>query len=50
MRYLPHTPEDIREMLEAIGKPSIDHLFQSIPEAARFQVIWRSSRRSANRP
>src|SRR6478752_4431211 len=36
MRYLPHTPEDITAMLGAIGKPSIDELFQSIPEAARF--------------
>ena len=36
MRYLPHTPEDIAAMLEAIGKPSLDDLFQSIPEAARF--------------
>ena len=36
MRYLPHTPEDITAMLLTIGKPSIDELFQSIPEAARF--------------
>jgi glycine dehydrogenase subunit 1 len=36
MRYLPHTPEDISAMLEAIGKPSLDQLFQTIPEAARF--------------
>src|SRR6201991_214838 len=36
MRYLPHTPEDIAEMLAKIGKPSIDALFQSIPDAARF--------------
>src|ERR1700744_4497760 len=36
MRYLPHTPEDVAEMLATIGKPSIDALFQSIPEAARF--------------
>ncbi len=36
MRYLPHTPEDIAAMLQAIGKPSLDELFQSIPEAARF--------------
>ena len=36
MRYLPHTPEDIAAMLQAIGKPSLDDLFQSIPEAARF--------------
>src|SRR3954464_6703160 len=36
MRYLPHTSEDITAMLEAIGKPSLDELFRSIPEAARF--------------
>jgi glycine dehydrogenase subunit 1 len=36
MRYLPHTPEDITAMLEAIGKPSLDDLFQTIPDAARF--------------
>ncbi len=36
MRYLPHTPEDITAMLETIGKSSIDELFQSIPDAARF--------------
>src|SRR5882724_2633410 len=36
MRYLPHTPEDVEAMLAAIGKPSLDDLFQSIPEAARF--------------
>jgi glycine dehydrogenase subunit 1 len=36
MRYLPHTPEDITAMLDTIGKSSIDELFQSIPEAARF--------------
>ena len=36
MRYLPHTPEDVAEMLATIGKPSIDALFQSIPDAARF--------------
>jgi glycine dehydrogenase subunit 1 len=37
MRYLPHTPEEIREMLAVIGKPSIDALFDTIPEAARFE-------------
>lgn len=36
MRYLPHTPQDITAMLEVIGKPSVDDLFQSIPEAVRF--------------
>ena len=35
MRYLPHTPDEIRDMLQAIGVPSIDALFEPIPEAAR---------------
>ena len=37
MRYLPHTPEEISEMLRAIGKGSLDELFETIPEAARFR-------------
>ena len=36
MRYLPHTDAEIAEMLAVIGKKSIDELFQTIPEAARF--------------
>jgi glycine dehydrogenase subunit 1 len=36
MRYLPHTPEEVEEMLGAIGKRSLDQLFETIPEAARF--------------
>src|ERR1041384_8361991 len=36
MRYLPHTPEEIERMLEVIGRPSLDALFDTIPEAARF--------------
>lgn len=35
MRYLAHTPEEIAEMLQAIGKQSIDDLFATIPDAAR---------------
>jgi glycine dehydrogenase subunit 1 len=31
MRYLPHTPDEIRTMLEAIGLPSLDALFDPIP-------------------
>lgn len=37
MRYLPHTPSEIRSMLDAAGRGSIDELFDSIPTAARFQ-------------
>jgi glycine dehydrogenase subunit 1 len=32
MRYLPHTPEEVTEMLAAIGVPSIDALFDPIPK------------------
>jgi glycine dehydrogenase subunit 1 len=35
MRYLPHTPEEITEMLRVVGKKSIDALFDQIPEEAR---------------
>ncbi len=35
MRYLPHTPEEIEEMLQAIGLGSIDDLFSSIPTELR---------------
>jgi len=31
MRYIPHTPEDISAMLEAVGAKSVDELFESIP-------------------
>lgn len=36
MRYLPHTPEEVAQMLEAIGAGSISELFESIPPEARF--------------
>ena len=35
MPFIPHTPEDIRGMLDAIGVESIDALFDEIPEALR---------------
>jgi glycine dehydrogenase subunit 1 len=35
MRYLPHTDEEIRAMLERIGVAHIDALFAPIPEAYR---------------
>ena len=35
MRYLPHTSEDVAEMLELVGAGSIDDLFDSVPAAAR---------------
>ncbi len=35
MRYLPHTNEDIAEMLKSVGKGSLDDLFTSIPPESR---------------
>lgn len=39
MRYLPHTDNDRKAMLEAIGVASIDDLFQDVPEAARLDGL-----------
>ncbi|MDI1445468.1 aminomethyl-transferring glycine dehydrogenase subunit GcvPA [Polyangium sp. 6x1] len=36
MRYLPHTPEEIASMLEAVGLPSLEALYESIPARARY--------------
>lgn len=37
MRYLPHTEDDIRQMLDAIGVSSVDELFSAIPKNDRLQ-------------
>ena len=37
MRYLPKSPSEREEMLEAIGAASVDELFQSIPEKFRLR-------------
>lgn len=35
MAYFPHTPQEIREMLDTIGVDSIEELFSEIPEEIR---------------
>jgi glycine dehydrogenase subunit 1 len=35
MPFIPHTPEDVREMLAVIGAPSTEALFDEIPAALR---------------
>ncbi len=35
MPFIPHTEEDIQEMLKAIGIQQIDNLFDEIPESLR---------------
>jgi glycine dehydrogenase subunit 1 len=37
MRYAPHTDDDIRAMLEAIGLDSLDGLFSEIPASVRLE-------------
>ncbi len=39
MRYLPHTDAEISTMLERIGVPSIDALFEPIPESGRAKPL-----------
>ena len=35
MRYLPHTGEDIAEMLDVVGVPDLETLFGTVPEGCR---------------
>ena len=35
MRYFPHTDDDVREMLAAVGAESVDELFAAVPEDCR---------------
>ena len=37
MRYLPHTNEDVTEMLQVVGAANLDDLFSHIPEDCRFK-------------
>ncbi|MCF8085688.1 MAG: aminomethyl-transferring glycine dehydrogenase subunit GcvPA, partial [Desulfohalobiaceae bacterium] len=37
MRYLPHTQQDIQNMLQVIGASSLEELFATIPKACRRQ-------------
>ncbi len=39
MPYIPHTPEDIRAMLDRIGAQSIDDLFDEIPASLRVDSL-----------
>jgi len=37
MRYIPHTAEDISQMLERIGVPSLEALFAEVPDSVRLK-------------
>ncbi len=43
IRYIPHTKEDCRKMLETIGVKKVEDLFESIPqENAGFRSLSTS--------
>jgi glycine dehydrogenase subunit 1 len=44
MRYLPHTPEEISEMLAVIGADSLDGLFTAVPAECRMTASWNLPR------
>jgi len=37
LRYHPHTPEDVRQMLDAVGAKSVEALFRSIPDELKLR-------------
>lgn len=39
MNYTPHTEDDVQTMLDAIGAPSVDALFDPIPEDLRLSKL-----------
>src|SRR5450432_392398 len=39
MPFIPHTEQDVKEMLAVIGAPSIEALFDEIPKALRIQSL-----------
>jgi glycine dehydrogenase subunit 1 len=39
MAFIPHTPDDVASMLEVIGVPSIEALFDEIPKELRARVL-----------
>lgn len=45
MPFIPHTENDIREMLAVIGVPSIESLFDEIPEMLRSRPLDRVPQR-----
>ncbi len=40
MRYLPHTPEEISEMLAVVGVDSLEGLFATVPAECRMTATW----------
>ena len=37
MRYIPHTEQDIKQMLSDIGVKNVEQLFDSIPKSLRLK-------------
>ena len=39
MRYIPHTEDDVRQMLDVVGVPQVGSLFEPIPEKFRLDRL-----------
>jgi len=39
MPFIPHTPDDVEQMLAAIGAKKIDDLFDEIPKELRIEAL-----------
>jgi glycine cleavage system pyridoxal-binding protein P len=39
MPFIPHTPDDVEQMLNAIGAKKIDDLFDEIPKELRIESL-----------
>ncbi|MGE4560342.1 MAG: aminomethyl-transferring glycine dehydrogenase subunit GcvPA [Desulfobulbus sp.] len=44
MRYLPHTPEEISDMLAVIGADNLEGLFAAVPAECRMTTPWNLPR------
>ncbi len=50
MSYTPHTAEEVRAMLERIGAPSLEALFESVPTGLRARAEMKLSPALTERP
>ena len=41
MPFIPHTEEEVKEMLDTIGVESIEDLFDEIPDALRCEGLTK---------
>ncbi len=49
MHYIPHTEDDVRLMLDVIGVPSLDALFETVPEKLQLKAALALPRAAGER-